>query len=294
MVSLSHDARPKNVTVGAGPAALAGVALALALAFLYAPLWEVCWRKWWEEGSAYSHGILIPPLAGMMIWWRQSRWKQETPRPALGALAPLVLGLALQLFARWAHSTMFSWASFLLLVTAGIAFMLGWRIATRLLPPVLFLTFMVPMSAMLTQPLIFGAQMFSTRIADTLLHGMGFNTQLLGTIIQLDNYTLQVAVPCSGFKTLIALAAFASCFIYLLDGSLPKKLFLFGAAMILGLMVNGLRISLVGVAGELVNSATATWVHDNGGLPVTALALGGLFLIARMMKCSLAAPGSPS
>ena len=54
----------------------------------------------------------------------------------------------------------------------------------------------------------------------------------LGVIIHMENFTLQVGVPCSGFKTMIALASFAACFIYLLNGSLFKKLVLFGAALI--------------------------------------------------------------
>jgi exosortase len=292
VVSLSQDARRQQA--GAMPLALGAAALAVALAFLYAPLWAVCWKEWWREDSAYSHGILVPLLAGAMLYWRQDRWKELPLSPAVGALAPFLLGLALQLFARWAHSTTVSWISFLIVAASAIAFVTGGRLLLRLLPALLYLSFMVPLSQMLTGKVVFAAQMISTRLADTYLHLMGFHTQLLGTIIQLDSYTLQVALPCSGFKTLIALTAFASFFIYLLDGSLPKKLFLFGAAVALSLLVNALRISLVGVTGELIGSTQATWVHDNGGLPVTALALGGLFLIARMMKCSLAAPGSRS
>jgi exosortase len=229
-----------------------------------------------------------------MIYWRQDRWKGQPLSPAIGALIPFLIGLALQLFARWAHSTTLSWASCAVVVASAIAFVAGWRLLLRLLPALLYLSFMVPLSQMLTGKIVFVAQMVSTRLADTYLHLMGFQTELLGTIIRLDNYTLQVALPCSGFKTLIALTAFAAFFIYLLDGSLPKKLFLFGTSVVLSLLVNALRISVVGVTGELVGSSQATWVHDNGGLPVTALALGGLFLIARMMKCSLAAPGSRS
>ena len=136
--------------------------------------------------------------------------------------------------------------------------------------------------------------MISTRIAAGWLQLVGLETHRFGTVLQLDNYTLEVAAPCSGFKTLIALTAFAACFIYLLQGSWPKKLLLFGAAVILSLVVNGLRIGLVGLTGELWSSAAATWIHDNGGLPVTALALGGLYLMARMLKCPLVAPGSQS
>ncbi len=292
MVSLSHDARPVSQGRAAVPLTLVGAALAVALACLYAPLWQTCWKEWWQEGSAYSHGILIPPLALLMVWHRREALARIPLRPALLGLAPVLLGLVLQLFAHWAHSTMLSWASLLLLVAGAIAFVAGWRMTSRLLAPLLFLSFMVPMSAMLTQPLVFGAQMISTRVAAAFLRVMGFQVHQLGTILQMDNYTLQVALPCSGFKTLIALAAFAACFVYLLQGSLPKKLLLFGMAIVLSVVVNGLRISLVGVTGELVSSAAASWVHDNGGLPVTTLALGGLFLMARMLKCPLAAPGS--
>lgn len=294
MVSLSHDARPARHGAVAPSATLAGALLVVALAFLYTPLWQACWKEWWREGSAYSHGILIPPLALLMVWYRRDALRTIAWRPALTGLALALTGLALQLFARWACSTMLSWASFLLVVTGGIAFVGGWAMTLCLLPPILFLTFMVPMSEMLTQPIVFGAQMLSTRIAVLFLHLFGFQVHQLGVIIQTENYTLEVALPCSGFKTLIALSAFAACFTYLLRGSLPKKLLLFATAMLLSVVVNGLRISLVGVTGELVSSAAAAWVHDNGGLPVTTLALGGLYLMARILKCPLAAPGSPS
>jgi len=291
---LTQDARQKAVGAGSVPLALFGAILVVALAFLYEPLWAVCWKEWWKKDSAYSHGILIPLLALVMIWWRKDAWSHIQLRPVFSALIPLLLGLALQLFARWAHMTMLSWASFLLVLTASIAFVTGWRMTFHLLPPIVYLTFMVPMSQMVTGKVVFWAQMISTRLADLYLHLMGFQTELFGTIIRMENYTLEVALPCSGFKTLIALTAFASFFIYLLRGSLARKFLLFGAAMVLSLLVNALRISLVGVTGELYSAGAAHWVHDNGGLPVTALALGGLYLMARMLKCSLVTPGSES
>lgn len=294
MVSFSRSAPGEEKEQNIGLMALCSLLMAAGAAILYAPLWSACWVEWWREGSAYSHGILIPPLALFMAWQRRDRLVGLTLRPSAGGLVAVLLGLALQLFARWAHSTMVSWSSFLLVVIGGIAFVAGWRAAMRLLPPVLFLTFMVPMSAMLTQPAVFGAQIVSTRIAAGFLRLLGFEVHQLGTVLQLENYTLQVALPCSGFKTLIALAAFASCFVYLLEGSVPKKLLLFGTALVLSLGVNGLRIGLVGLTGELWSSAAAAWIHDNGGLPVTMLALGGLYLMARILKCPLAVPGSRS
>jgi EpsI family protein len=129
--------------------------------------------------------------------------------------------------------------------------------------------------------------MLSTRIADLFLQAVGFETRRFGSVIEMQNFTLQVGLPCSGFKTLIALSSFSACFVYLLQGNLLKKLFLFGSGIALSLIVNGLRISTVGVTGELVGDTASQWVHDNGGLPVTALALGSLFLLARLLRCPL-------
>jgi exosortase len=276
------------------PLALTALVLAAAMAALFAPLWGVCWLEWWRDGGTYSHGILIPPLALFMIWQRRDRLAGLPLQPAASALSLVLLALGIQLFGRWSHSTMVQWASFLMLSVAGIAFVAGWRWVARLAVPLLFLTFMVPMSAMLTQPVICAAQRISTAVAAAMLRGAGFGVTQLGTILQLESYTLNVALPCSGFKTLIALSAFSTCFIYLLNGSLWKKLLLFGAAILLALLVNGLRIALVGVSGELISETCARWVHDNGGLPVTALALGGLFLMARVLKCPLATSVSAS
>jgi EpsI family protein len=269
------------------PLILAGTVLAAGLAALYAPLWSHCWDGWREKDGAYSHGVLIPVLATFMIWQRRDRYAGVALRPALTGLAPVLLGLLLQLLARWAHSTLLSWTSFVILALGGIAALGGWRLCLRLAPPVFFLTFMVPMSKMVTQPIIFGAQMASTALATLFLRGAGFEVQQLGTILQLEQYTLQVALPCSGFKTMIALSAFAACYIYVLRGSLAKKLVLFAAALAFSLIANGLRIALVGVTGELIDATSAQWVHDNGGLPVTALALGGVFLLARLLKCEM-------
>jgi exosortase len=269
---------------------LGGGLLAVALAVLFAPLWMVCWQEWWREQSSYSHGVLIPLLAGYMAWHRRDRLLELTPRPAWSGIVLVIPGVGLELFGRFMHSTMVQWAAFLLLATGGLAFCLGWAMTRRIFPCLLFLSFMVPMSAMLTQPLVFGAQKISTAVAVLILKLTGFHAEQVGTIIKLESYTFQVALACSGFKTLIALSAFAWCFVYLLDGHWAKKALLFGAALTLALVVNGLRIALVGITGELISNESATWVHDNGGLPVTALALGGLFLMARMLKCPLSPP----
>src|SRR5205823_1125637 len=159
-------------------------------------------------------------------WHRRETILGIVRRPATSALVLVLCALALQLAARWAHSTLCSWASLLALLLSGIACLFGWRMAVYLLPPVLYLTWMVPMSAMLTQPVVFHAQMISTQIAYGILRLTGFEAHRYGTILQLESYTLEVAAPCSGFKTLIALSAFASCFTYLVRGSLLKKLLL--------------------------------------------------------------------
>src|SRR5437016_10772455 len=106
MTLVSEETRPARVEPDKTPFLISAVLMAVALAVLYAPLWSACWAEWWREGSYYSHGILIPPLALLMAWHRREALREVETSRAPAALAALFLGLALQLAARWAHSTL--------------------------------------------------------------------------------------------------------------------------------------------------------------------------------------------
>jgi exosortase/archaeosortase family protein len=101
----------------------------------------------------------------------------------------------------------------------------------------------------------------------------------------MDDYSLFVDVPCSGFKLLLALLTFSAAFAFLVDGTKAKRLALFAFSVPLALLVNSVRIALIGVVGECVGAPAAHLFHDWSGLITLTLGFAALFGLAKGLGC---------
>ena len=74
------------------------VAIAVALAFVYATVLEKMGRDWWHDEN-YSHGLLIPFVIGYILWAERERLRRAPQRATLlwGGAA-----ITCALFALWA------------------------------------------------------------------------------------------------------------------------------------------------------------------------------------------------
>src|SRR5947209_3047960 len=82
--------RVKEAPAGLWAATLVGVALLAS----YLPSVIDLVRTWWDEPN-YSHGFLVAPIAGLILWQRRDRLARIAIRPSvfgwLGVLAVLAL-----------------------------------------------------------------------------------------------------------------------------------------------------------------------------------------------------------
>ena len=271
------------------PAALrAALPFAAALLFLGILAWPVL-RFWaYEYGkpeSYYGHAPLIPLIAGLMLWHKRSVLARVVKRPALWALGLLLPGLALLVFALKIQAEALESTGLLLTVTAGVWLVLGSAFVRAAWFPLGFLWLLAPLPGPVLNEATQRVQMLSTIFADKLLHGMAFSTTLTGNIIQMEDYSLFVDVPCSGFKLLLALLTFSAAFAFLVDSSLPKRLALFAFSLPLCLLVNSVRIALIGVVGECVGAPAAHMFHDYSGILTLVLGFAALFSLAKGLGC---------
>ena len=118
-----------------------------------------------------------------------------------------------------------------------------------------------------------------------MLHLMTFSTHLVGNVIHMENYSLFVDVPCSGFKLLLAMLTFSAAFAYLVDGAAPAAMALFLFSLPLSLLVNSVRIALIGVVGECIGPDAAHVFHDWSGLITLVLGFTALFALAKGFGC---------
>ena len=261
---------------------------ALAAVLLGALAWPVL-RFWAYEyakpESYYGHAPLIPLIAALMLWHRRTALAAVPKTPAIFALILLIPALALLVFAIKIQAEALESTGLLLTVTAAVWLALGTAFVRAAWFPLAFLWLMAPLPGPVLNDATLHAQMLSTVFANDLLHAMTFSTVLTGNVIQMEDYSLFVDVPCSGFKLLLALLTFSAAFAYLVDGAPARRLALFLFSLPLSLLVNSVRIALIGVVGECIGSPAAHVFHDWSGLITLTLGFAVLFALAKGLGC---------
>ncbi|MCC6730432.1 MAG: exosortase [Chthonomonadales bacterium] len=264
---------------------LLAVAAGLTI-YLYLRAINWWYFEWTVNGSYYAHGVFIPFFVAAMIWRDRERLRRLPVQVSWWGAVPLALAVALVMYAYRADVTVTLSVSFMLFLIGATLLLAGKRITRALLFPILFLLTMIPIvpNQVISQ-LAFPIQLVSAKLAASLLNLMTFHATRIGTEIRMDNYTLNVEVPCSGFKTLIGLLSFAGAFAYLTEAAPWKRWVLFLMAAPLSILVNGVRIALIGLAGELYGAPAAQTFHDWSGFIVLIIGFMVLFSTARLLKC---------
>ena len=267
------------------PTLAAGFAAFALLCAIAQPM-LVWWRiAYTAPDSYYGHAPLIPFLVALMLWHRRSDLRAAPVRSCPGALPLTLASLCLLVFAIKREMQAIQAFSFLLCLLSGLWFALGTRWMRVAIVPLLFLVAMAPLPGPVLNDLTQRMQSLSTQMASGMLALTGFHPQSVGNIITMENYTLNVDVPCSGFKLLLRLLTFSAACAYLFDTTLLRRWTIFLFSLPLSLFINSLRIALIGMVGECLGPEKAAAFHDWSGLMTTIACMAILFGFARSLGC---------
>lgn len=248
------------------------LAVSAAVLFLFQTLMVVLPGIWFKPESYYSHGILIPLIAGVML---RNKWHRLQAIPRQGSWWPFLF-LIPALYITWVASrtSMALTLSFLLVATIGLAVwaICGWKMALATSPMWLYLLFGLPVWQLVidkfTQPL----QNISAKVSFELLKLMGQNMlQADSTTILLDRFEMNVGAPCSGLRTLLSLIALTAFFIYIAKLPWYANTFLAVFMIPFGILINGVRIAMIGLVGNTYGSEAGHQFHDYSGYISTLL-----------------------
>lgn len=256
-----------------------------AFAVCFLSLWRPLYELWTSEDGYYSHGFLVPAISGFIIykWW--PRIKDIPVKTFWPALIPLLASLYLTRVGTYLQiDGLLSVCLIGTLLCAVWAVAGGrWMLATS--PAILYLAFALPLWNTIITDNTNKLQLLSTSMAYELVQAVGYHPiQTDPTIIVMDSgYKLDVAVPCSGLKLLVALTAL-TVFI-LLVGRLRiwANLVMLALILPLGLFINGLRIALIGIVGNEYGTDAAVTFHDWSGWITLILCFFILSKIARLL-----------
>lgn len=270
--------------VVASPAFAPGLALLAAIAVLLWPLWPRIYKLWMSEDGYYSHGFLVPFISGFIVykWWP---WLSKIPvRPFYWGFIPLAAVLYVMRIANLSliEGLLSVGLMAVLLLTAWIVAGGRWMLA--LAAPILYLSFALPMLSAIINNVTNPLQVVSTVVSKEILTLFGYTSIFDGpTVIQMNSYRLDVAVPCSGLKLVLALTAFTVFFVLIGRMKMLSNFIMLVMVLPLAIFINGLRIALIGMVGENYGEMAAKEFHDYSGYITLIVCFFILFKIARTL-----------
>jgi exosortase len=268
------------------PALIPGAIVLASIVFAFWPLIVYFPQLWLSPDGYYSHGFLVPLIIGFIIYkW----WPHLKSVPVKGSWIALLPLLGTLYVARVALVTEIQAISSLTLVAAllfGIAFVAGWHWMWRLSLPTLYLVFALPLWTMIIDNYTNRLQLASTEVSYWMLKLSGFDpyrSSLEPTTINLNNFTLDVAVPCSGLKLVLALAAFATFFMMIANLRWWANALIVALLLPFAVIINGLRVGLIGVVGDRYGSDAGMAFHDYSGYITLLVCFYLIFKFVRLL-----------
>ena len=254
---------------------LAAAAIGVLLLTLFWPTFRWLWWSW-RTSEYYSHGPLVPLVAGYLAWRR--RPTGEPASPSNWGLLGLGVGLGGYLMATTLRAPFLSALAFIVVLGGLVEFLLGGQALRRWLFPLAYLGFAVPLPFVDT--VATHMQGWTAQAATALVRAMGVPAASEGGRITLTSCSLVVGAPCSGMRSLVALLAVAAVLAYVLRGAWLKRGVLFLLAAPLAVAANIIRVlSLLLVVNGWGEDVALRYWHTFSG-PFFFLAALGLLIAA--------------
>jgi len=264
---------------------------ALALAMGALVLWHLPALQFmvatWREVEEYSYGWFIPAISAFLIWQRSDQLRQHELSGSWWGLPVLLLALVLGAVGHLSAIRVFSMYGFVIGVFGIALASVGWRGTRILAVPLAMLLFMIPLPQFVLREVSHSLQLVSSQLGVALIRAFGISVFLEGNVIDLGSYKLQVVEACNGLRYLFPLMVLGTLAAYFFQAAMWKRVLLVVSTVPLTIVINSLRIGLIGVTVEHWGVEMAEGLlHDLEGwfmfLICLALLLGEMALLARM------------
>ena len=195
-----------------------------------------------------SYGLLIIAVSVYLVWINREKLRNLQADPALlsGGIL-LAFGCFALLAGKLGFTLMVQLLSIIPFFGGTILLFGGFPFFKIFLLPVGYLIFLTGIVERMLGDVAIYLQVVTAWLATIYYKLIGFPVLLEGTVIQLPHISLEVARGCSGIHHIVALLALAVPLGYLTQNTWCKKIIVVFSALIIGILVNGLRVFLIGV-----------------------------------------------
>ena len=248
--------------------------------------WMVArWHDTISFGADYSHGPLIPFGSFLVIWLRRKQIFEGEIRVDWRGLVFVVGALLMHWLGAKMQQTRISLMSLIVLIWSIPFYLFGWRLAKNIIFPCAFLIFCIPLNFL--DVIAFPLRILSTKIAVSMLDGFGIEAVRQGTAILIPSMPtgMDVADPCSGLRSLLAMTALTALYANIFMPTFIKKWILFIASIPLAVIGNIARIVTIAFVAEALGAKPALGLyHDYSGYILFAAAITAMVVFGELLK----------
>jgi exosortase len=263
-----------------------GVSLVAVLFGFSLVLWELL--QLWTSKVDYSHGLLIVPFIGYLLW----RWRDRFPThllwPNYWGLPFILLGAGLSVFANkvnFAREWMQAAGLMMALMGVVVIFCGGFKGLIWAAPALIFLPMAFELPFRVETLVSNRLQAVATKSGNIVFQTLGLPSYTEGNTIIIEQTQLGVEKACSGLSMLLAFLAFSLAVVVLAE-TRPwiDRAFVLAAAIPIAIFCNIVRVVVTGLVyywgwKELGDKI----VHDLAGWLMMPLGLFLSWLILRIM-----------
>lgn len=243
-------------------------------------------ERWSASGGDMSHGYLIPFVSLGVLWHKRKEFFVATKKVSGWGLAALIGALLLHWIGAKAQQPRLSLLALIGVMWSVPFYFYGWQIAKRLIFICSYLIFCIPLNFL--DSLTFPLRLFVTVISTALLNGLGIAVRRTGSAIyslSASGFSLDVADPCSGLRSLLAMTALTAVYAYLTQKTLWKKWTLFLCSIPLAIVGNIIRITTVALVAEAYGQELAVGIyHDYSGYVFFSVAIGLMIAVGSLLN----------
>ena len=270
--------------------------------FLPLTLWA--WARYAPQYNS-EHGKLVPLIFVFLVWYHREEIGNAKKQGSNLGLIWLVAGcMIFAIGARTLQGRM-GMAAFPVLLYGIVLFLWGKEVARILLFPIIFLIFLIPMSAI--EQATSNLQWLVTGAAQSICGLFGIQLYREGsTLIPVDGSFsgFDVAEGCSGIRSLMAMIMVTSIFVHLTQTMRWKQIVIFSLSLAFAIVGNAGRIVSIFLVARLFGAPFAGGpYHEVSGYISFPIAIGAMlgvswvldlpfFEAAKAIKSGHAAPGS--
>jgi exosortase len=227
--------------------------LGAALGGLYHYFFYVQNFQSWTKSEDWGHAYFIPFVSLYLLWMQRAELAKIRPEPFWPGLIPVLL--AINCYALFQISSLNNHmlrGGAVILSIFGLALLFGGpRLMRVLFFPIAYLVFAVTLSERIMRDITFQFQLFASEGAWILLNVLGIETDLKGNVLEVRHGNtvtpLNVAEACAGMRMVMGFVALGVAVALVATRMWWKRVVLVLLAVPVALLMNVIRVAVLGV-----------------------------------------------